>query len=207
MLEARDREVVVVDNALSLYGTQYTAKKAFFNFLGASFRIYGPDGNLQFYVKQKAFKLKEQITVFGDEAATKPMLSIKARSILDFAATYDVTEVATGEKVGAMKREGIRSATMRDKWTILGVDDNKIGEINEDSLLFALLRRFLSNLIPETFHVHVAGKEVGTIAQTFNPFILTYRVDFSQAGALLDPRLGVAMVVLLLAIEGRQEQR
>ena len=158
-------------------------------------------------MKQKAFKLKEEITVFGDEAATKPMLSIKARSILDFAATYDVTDVATGEKVGAMKREGIRSATLRDKWTILGMDDNKIGEINEDSLLFALLRRFLSNLIPETFHVHVAGKEVGKIAQTFNPFILTYRVDFSQAGALLDPRLGVAMVVLLLAIEGRQEQR
>jgi uncharacterized protein YxjI len=200
VLEAGDREVLVVDNALSLYGTHYTAKKAFFNFLGASFRIYGPDGNLQFYVKQKAFRLKEDITVFGDEAATKPMLSIKARSILDFAGTYDVTEVATGEKVGAMKREGILSATMRDKWTILGVDDNKIGEINEDSL------RFLSNLIPETFHVHIAGREVGTISQTFNPFILTYRVDFSRAGALLDPRLGVAMVVLLLAIEGRQEK-
>ena len=196
----------MLDNALSLYGTRYTAKKAFFNFLGASFRIFGPDGKLQFYVKQKAFKLKEEITVFGDEAATKPMLSIKARSILDFAATYDITEVATGEKVGAMKREGVRSATMRDKWTILGENDNKIGEINEDSLIMALLRRFLSNLIPETFHVHVAGKEVGTISQTFNPFILTYRVDFSQAGALLDPRLGVAMVVLLLAIEGRQEQ-
>jgi uncharacterized protein YxjI len=207
VLEARDREVLVVDNALSLYGTRYTAKKAFFNFLGASFRIYGSDGQLQFYVKQKAFKLKEEITVFGDEAATKPMLSIKARSILDFAATYDVTDVATGDRVGAMKREGVRSSFLRDKWTILGVDDHKIGEINEDSLLFALLRRFLSNLIPETFEVHVGGKEVGKIAQTFNPFILTYQVDFSQAGALLDPRLGVAMVVLLLAIEGRQEQR
>jgi len=207
VLEAGDREVFVVDNALSLYGTQYTAKKAFFNFLGASFRIYGSDGQLRFYVKQKAFKLKEEITVFGDEAATKPMLSIKARSILDFAATYDVTDVATGERVGAMKREGVRSSFLRDKWTILGADDNKIGEVNEDSMMLALLRRFLSNLIPETFHVHVAGKEVGTIVQAFNPFILTYRVDFSQAGALLDPRLGVAMVVLLLAIEGRQEQR
>jgi len=206
VLEADDREVFVVDNALSLYGTQYTAKKAFFNFLGASFRIYGSDGQLRFYVKQKAFKLKEEITVFGDEAATKPMLSIKARSILDFAATYDVTDVATGERVGAMKREGVRSSFLRDKWTILGENDNKIGEVNEDSMMLALLRRFLSNLIPETFHVHVAGKEVGTIVQAFNPFILTYRVDFSQAGALLDPRLGVAMVVLLLAIEGRQEQ-
>ena len=206
MLEARDREVLVVDNALSLYGTQYTAKKAFFNFLGASFRIYGPDGQLQFYVKQKAFRLKEDITVFGDEGATKPMLSIKARSILDFGATYDVRDVATGESVGAMKREGVRSSLMRDKWTILGQDDRKIGEVSEDTLFWALLRRFLSNLIPQTFHVHVAGKEVGKIAQAFNPFILTYRVDFSQAGALLDPRLGVAMIVLLLAIEGRQDQ-
>jgi uncharacterized protein YxjI len=195
----------VVDNALSVFGTQYTAKKAFFNFLGASFRIFGPDGRLQFYVKQKAFKLKEEITVFGDEAATKPMLVIKARSILDFAATYDVTDVATGDKVGAMKREGVRSTFLRDKWSILSDGDQKIGEVVEDSMALALLRRFLSNLIPETFHVDVGGKRVGTIAQAFNPFILTYRVDFAPAGALLDPRLGVAMVVLLLAIEGRQE--
>jgi uncharacterized protein YxjI len=194
-----------VDTALSVYGTQYTARKAFFNFLGASFRIYGPDGQLQFYVKQKAFKLKEEIVVYGDEAGTKEMLHIKARSILDFAATYDVTDVATGEKVGAMKREGVRSTFLRDKWTILGDDDRKMGEVLEDSTLLALLRRFLSNLIPETFAVWVAGKQVGTIAQAFNPFILTYRVDFSPAGALLDPRMGVALVVLLLAIEGRQE--
>jgi uncharacterized protein YxjI len=194
-----------VENALSVHGTQYTAKKAFFNFLGASFRIYGPDGQLQFYVKQKAFKLKEEIVVFGDEAATNEVLRIKARSILDFSATYDITDVATGEKVGAMKREGVRSTFLRDKWSILGDDDRKIGEVLEDSTLMALLRRFLSNLIPETFAVWVAGKQVGTITQAFNPFILTYRVDFSPAGALLDPRLGVALVVLLLAIEGRQE--
>ena len=195
-----------MSTALAKVPNQYVAKKALFSFLGNTFRLYDTAGQLQFYVKQKAFKLKEDITVFGDEGATKPMLSIKARSILDFGATYDVTDVATGERVGAMKREGVRSSLMRDKWTILGQDDRKIGEVNEDTLFWALLRRFLSNLIPETFHVHVAGKEIGTIAQAFNPFILTYRVDFSRAGALLDPRLGVAMVVLLLAIEGRQEQ-
>ncbi len=134
------------------------------------------------------------------------MLVIKARSILDFAATYDVTDVASGEKVGAMKREGVRSTFLRDKWSILGDGDRKMGEVTEDSMMLALLRRFLSNLIPETFHVYVAGKQVGTIVQAFNPFILTYRVDFSPAGALLDPRLGVAMVACLLAIEGRQDQ-
>jgi uncharacterized protein YxjI len=205
VLDPRDREVSVVDNALSLYGTQYTAKQSFFKFLGASFRIYAPDGRLQFYVKQKAFKLKEDITVFGDEAATKPLLSIRARSIMDFRATYDVTDVATGERIGAMKREGVRSTFLRDEWAILGTDDQKIGEVIEDSMVLALLRRFLLKLIPQTFHVRIAGKEIGTVAQAFNPIILTYRVDFSQAGALLDPRMGVAMVVLLLAIEGQAD--
>jgi uncharacterized protein YxjI len=193
------------DNALSVYGAQYTAKKAFFNILGASFRIYAPDGSLRFYVKQKAFKLKEEITVFADEAATRPMLTIKARQILDWAATYDIHDATSGEKVGAMKRDGVMSSLFRDKWTILGDGDRQIGEVLEDSGALALLRRFLSNLIPETFHVSVGGKEVGHIRQSFNPFILTYQVDFAQSGSLLDPRMGVAMVVLLLAIEGRQE--
>ena len=37
--------------------------------------------------------------------------------------------------------------------------------------------------------------------------ILTYGVDFQNNTGRLDPRMGVAMTVLLLAIEGRQEGR
>lgn len=48
---------------LSLYSSRYVANKALFSFMGSAFRILGPEGNLRFYVKQKAFKLKEEITV------------------------------------------------------------------------------------------------------------------------------------------------
>lgn len=179
--------------ALSTYGARYTAKKASFSFLGASFRIFGPDGRLQFCVKQKAFKLKE-ITVFADEASTKPMLTIMLRSLVDSSPRYDVTDVATGQRVGAMKRVSF----LPDKWIILGEGDKQVGEVLANSTALALLRSFLSNLFPESFHVNVGGKQVGTIAQSNNPFILKYQVDFSQAGQLLDPRMGVAMVVVLL---------
>lgn len=43
--------------------------------------------------------------------------------------------------------------------------------------------------------------------QNFNPFTLRYELDFSaDVMGKLDRRLGIAMAVLLCAIEGRQNQ-
>ena len=189
--------------ALTQYRSTYVAKKAFFNFLGNAFRLYGPDGSLAFYVKQKAFKLKEQITVYSDEDQQDAMLGIQARSVLDFSAIYDITDAKSGEKVGALQRQGVKSM-FRDEWSIFDSYDNMVGDIKEDSGLLALIRRFLANIIPQTFRVQVEGQDVAIIKQHFNPFQLGYEVDFSNAEGKLDPRMFVAIVVLLLAIEGRQ---
>ena len=124
--------------ALSRYQSRYLAKKAFFNFLGSSFRLFDTSGNLVFFVKQKAFKLKEEITVFADEGQSDAQLRIKARSILDVSATYDVTDANTGEGVGALQRKGLKSI-LRDEWVILDTEGSPVGSIKEDSTLFALL--------------------------------------------------------------------
>jgi uncharacterized protein YxjI len=189
--------------ALSRYQSNYVAKKALFSFLGSAFRLYDSSGNLSFFVKQKAFKLKEEITVFADEGQKEAMLSIKARSMVDFSATYDVTDAHSGEMVGSMRREGVKSM-FRDEWTLLDSGGQDLGKVKEDSGILALIRRFFLKIIPQTFRVTVADAEVGSIKQRFNPFQLGYDVDFSQADGKLDPRLSVATVVLLLAIEGRQ---
>jgi hypothetical protein len=65
-------------------------------------------GRLLLYVKQKAFKLKEKVTVFADEAQTRPLYSIGADRIIDFSAQYDITTAAGGQ-IGAVKRRGVRS--------------------------------------------------------------------------------------------------
>lgn len=191
------------DTALSRYRSQYVAHKALFSFLGGAFRLYDTSGSLLFFVKQKAFKLKEEITVFADEGQTDAHLTIKARSIMDVSATYDVTDAKSGEGVGAMRREGVKSL-FRDEWTILDTAGEPMGRVKEDSGLLALIRRFFVKIIPQTFHVEVGGQQVGHIKQHFNPFRLGYEVDFSGASGQLDPRMSVAIVVLLLAIEGRQ---
>src|SRR5688572_12120239 len=73
----------------------YELRKKFFKIFGASFQVFGPDGEVVFYSEQKAFKLKEDIRVYADEGRGEEVLSIKARSWLDFSAAYDVVDPAS----------------------------------------------------------------------------------------------------------------
>lgn len=65
-------------------------------------------GRLAFYVKQKAFKLKEAVTVFADEAQTQPLYTINADRVLDFSARYHFTD-QRGTVLGSVKRQGMKS--------------------------------------------------------------------------------------------------
>jgi hypothetical protein len=66
------------------------------------------NGNLVFYVKQKAFKLKEAVTVFADEQMTRPWFTINADRVLDFNANYSFTDY-NGRPFGSMRRLGKKS--------------------------------------------------------------------------------------------------
>jgi hypothetical protein len=65
-------------------------------------------GQLVLYVKQKAFKLKETVTVFADAARTRPLYTIKADRVLDISARYNFADAA-GSYLGSVKRRGMRS--------------------------------------------------------------------------------------------------
>jgi uncharacterized protein YxjI len=183
----------------------YLVRRKIFKFLGAAFHIYAPDESLAFYSKMKAFKLKEDIRLYTGEDMKTEVLTIKARQIIDFAATYDVFDPMTGNaKVGALKRKGLKSI-LKDEWIILDENDREIGYIREDHIVLALIRRFISNLLPQTYSGEVRNKNVCVFKQNFNPFVLKINLDFSMdKDELLDRRLGIAAAVLLCAIEGRQ---
>lgn len=185
--------------------SKFYSKKKFFKLFGGEIRIFDENrSTLLFFVKQKAFKLKEDITVYADENQNLELLKINARSIIDFSAAYDITNPQTGEKVGALRRKGW-SSIMRDRWEILDPQDMPVGEVVEDSGLKAFLRRFLTNLIPQTFNIHIGQETVGFMKQTFNPFVPQFQVDFSMDySRRLRREMGIAIVILLQIIEGRQ---
>lgn len=70
--------------------------------------VHDSDQLLLMYVKQKAFKLKEAITVYADEEQTKALYRIAADRVIDFSATYSITDAA-GSPVGAIRQKGMKS--------------------------------------------------------------------------------------------------
>jgi len=185
----------------------YLLRRKVFTLFGGKFHIYDPQGNLALFAKLKAFKIKEDIRIFADEAQTQEVLSIRTQSIFDVAGTYDVKDSITGETVGALRRKGLKSM-LRDEWLILNAKGQEIGKIVEDSQLKALIRRFVeaaSFFMPQKYHVEMGGQTIATYQQNFNPFVHKLSIDFTPDTAnRYDARLGLAAAVLLCAIEGRQ---
>ncbi len=182
---------------------QYLLKRQVFALAG-KFRFYEPGGKLVLFSEQKMFKLREDIRVFSDESKSQEVLMIKARQFIDFSAAYDVVDSATGQKIGALRRKGLASM-LRDEWEILDVSDNVIGKLFEDSMGLALIRRFLSNLVPQNYDITMGTDRVADLKQNFNPFTYELNLDFSMdINHRLDRRLGIAAGILLAAVEGRQ---
>ena len=139
----------------------YMVRQKVLKLLGEEFHIYSDDSMQQLigYSKQKALKLKEDIRVYSDEQKSTELICIKARSIIDFGAGYDITDSQTGEAVCSFKREGLKSM-FKDSWKVMDSSGNQIGTISEDSGLLAIIRRFVpgaSLLIPQEFVLSTGG--------------------------------------------------
>ena len=89
------------------------------------------EGTLMFYVKQKAFKLKEAVTVYADREQTLPVYTMKADRVLDFRANYQFTD-AEGRDIGSVRGEGMRSI-WTSRYTILDAEGAPDLEISEDN--------------------------------------------------------------------------
>jgi len=184
--------------------SKYLVRKQVLSLIGAKFHIFDENEQVVMFSQLKAFKLKEDIRLYSDESMKEELITIQARSVIDFSATYDVVDAVTGENLGSLRRKGMKSI-LKDEWVIMNPSEEEIGLIQEDSVGMALLRRFLTNLIPQKFNVSLRGRKVTEFKQNFNPFVSKMNVDFTlDTNNDLDHRLGLAAAILLIAIEGKQ---
>ena len=181
---------------------RYLIRRQVLKVFGSSFHVFDGDRIVGFS-NQKAFKLKEDIRVYTDESMAEELLRVHARKIIDFSSAYDIIDATSGKKVGAARRKGFKSIA-RDSWELLDAEDQPLAQLSEDSIAMALLRRLLSNLVPQSFHLESAGDEPIVFKQRFNPFIYKLEVEVPR-DSTLDRRLIFGAAVLIAAIEGRQE--
>jgi len=76
--------------------------------IASQISVTDSQGTLLYYARQKAFKLREAVTIFGDEGQTRPLFRIEADRILDISARYRI-EDAGGAQLAVLQRHGMRS--------------------------------------------------------------------------------------------------
>jgi uncharacterized protein YxjI len=178
---------------------RYYIQTKFLRIFGGEFWFKDSNDQVIAYSKQKRFKLKEDIVLYTDETCAQPLISIKARSVIDFGATYDIVDVTTGESLGAARRKGLKSL-FKDTWKILDANGNEYAELIEDSV--AILRRFVP-FIPAKYHFSIQGQHDIMLHQRFNPIIKKTDILIPE-GHQLDRRVIAAVALLNSVIEGRQ---
>ena len=100
--------------------------------MSSDFNITDRNGNYVAYVRQKMFKLKEDVIVFSDESRSKELFRIKADRWLDFNASYSMTNQLNGMQYGRLARKGMRSF-WKATYNILDGNDQAKFQITEDN--------------------------------------------------------------------------
>lgn len=188
-------------------GEAYTIRRKVLKIFGAAFHVYNPAGAVIGYCKQKAFKLREDIRIYTDESCSTEWLIIRARSVIDFSATYDVS-LSDGTVVGSLRRKGLKSTFLRDEWLIFGADGSELAHLREDGAFLAFARRFIefvSVISPQKFTLQrMDGTEIARYRQHFNPFVYRLSVSVFRDDPELDDLVILAAGCLIAAIEGRE---
>lgn len=188
-------------------GEQYTVRRKILQLFGASFWITDPQGKMVGFCKQKAFKLKEDLRIYTDESCSTELVTIKARSVIDFSATYDVT-LPDGTALGSLRRKGLASTFLRDSWLIFDPKGKEVAQLSEQGNFVTILRRYIDWIAlfsPQRFTLaRTSGSAIASFRTHFNPF--SYRLSISVLAD--DPELDDLMILvtgcLIAAIEGRQ---
>lgn len=188
-------------------------RRKFWKLFGAEISVLdGTNANMVGFIKMKAWKLREQIHVYTDSTQQQEVITIRARNIIDFGATYDVTD-PSGQALFSLRRQGIKSSFIRDHWDIMDAAGAIIGRIEERNAILALLRRWLGGIadlvfmiVPQHYDISSVGQNgaqqpIASITHRKNPFIVKMSLDASNAPAGTDARFFFAIGALLSVID------
>jgi uncharacterized protein YxjI len=166
----------------------------------------GQPGQLIAFAKQKRMAFRESFTLYGDESASRPVLTITADRRIDVRSAMTVRDPA-GEVVGTLRKRGAASL-LRSTWEM----DQFRGPtvlVQERSLAIALLRRLFGMVpwigdlpIPWVFHFDgtMGGRVVLTHTRRWG---IRDRYVLELFEPALDSRLAIALAVCLDAMQKR----
>ena len=181
-----------------------------FKLLAIAPQIYVRDarGTLLLYVKQKAFKLKEAVTVFADEAQARALYTIAADRIIDWSARYDI-KGSDGRNIGSLQRQGMKSLwrshyditastgstfTIREANPWVKVMDSMLGQI-------PVVGVFTGYFFHPAYLVERGGKTVFRVQKQAALWEGRYSLTRESAAAPEEEELAALSVIMMLLLE------
>ncbi len=165
------------------------------------------------FVKQKAFKFKEDIRFYTNESQSEELMRIKARQRFDPRARYDVT-AADGTKLGEIQKVFGKSL-LRSTYKIYDSAGAEAAIATEQNIFIALFRRVVGLVpfiggfsdwlpIPYDF-IFLRGEQIlGHNRRRWWRIGDLYTIDFSgDPQRTLDRRLILAITVGMDALQAR----
>ena len=160
------------------------------------------------FVRQKRMAIKEDIRFFRNENETEELFRIKARSMMELAARYDVT-AADGEKIGVLGKVFGKSL-FRSTWSIMDANEQELAVAQERSQLVAILRRVIDavpygEFVPIVFHFTIdrGDTHLGDFTRAIG-MRDRYTLDLGgDVERTIDRRLALALAIALDALQSR----
>lgn len=160
------------------------------------------------FVRQKKLALKEDIRFFSDEGQQEELFRLKARSVMDLSGRYRLT-TPDGELIGVLEKVFARSI-VRSTWRLYGPAEEELAVAQERSASVAFVRRLIDavpygEFVPIVFHFTIDenGRHLGDFTRAIgvrDHYTLDLSADTERR---IDRRLGVALAVVLDALQGR----
>ena len=113
--------------------------------LSSDFNITDKNGNYVAYVRQKMFKLKEDVIIFNDETRSRELFRIQANQWIDFNASYSITDLENGKIFGRLARKGMRSL-WKSHYDVLDENNALKYQISEDNAWVKVLDGFIGEI-------------------------------------------------------------
>jgi len=184
------------------------------------FSLPGADGDRPgqafCFVRQAAFKFKEDIRFYTDDSRSHELMRIKARHRFDPRARYDVT-TPDGSKIGELQKV-FGASLVRSTYRIFDATGMEVATATERNPVVAVFRRLvgllnlvpaLGNLvdflpIPYHFVFRRDGSELGSHRRQLWKVRDVYTIDMrGDADRTVDRRLVLAMAVGIDALQAR----
>jgi uncharacterized protein YxjI len=173
-------------------------------------------GQVFCFVRQAAFKFKEDIRFYTDDSRSHELMRIKARQRFDPRARYDVT-TPDGSKIGEIQKV-FGASLVRSTYRIFDATGMEVATATERNPVVAVFRRLigllnlvpaLGNLvdflpIPYHFVFRRDGAELGSHHRQLWKVRDFYTIDMSgDPDRTVDRRLVLAMAVGIDALQAR----